>query len=206
MSTHPLEIVRGWPKRPLVVVGSGESLTAKHIRHVAMRRADNACYVAAINDAIYPLWGVADWLHGCDFKWWQWHIQRVQHLPHSVLRTTLDETVPPGWDATRLRPLGERGYTDMLGEIYHGSNGGYQMVHAAIQCRLNVVMLGIDCRGTQHFFGDHPDRISPDWAPIAMMFHDLVLPALAHGVSVRNASPGSAVDAFPRVDLEEALS
>lgn len=194
-----------WTGRTVVVIGSGPSLTTSHVRHVARAVLSDVCHVVAVNDAVYLAWW-ADWLHGCDFKWWNWNIQSVQHF--AGIRTTTSDGVPRTWGAQHLRVTGELGYDPEPGCVRHGSNGAYQAVHSAMQCHASrVILLGVDCNvaGGAHYFGHHPDTMVPDWGDIARKFHALVEPARDLGCDIVNCSPLSAVTAFRMADITTEL-
>lgn len=190
---------------PTVCVGGGSSLTLKHIRHIVRARLTGRCRVIAVNDAVFPLWNVADWLHGCDFKWWNWHREIAPKF--DGIRTTLGEEVPKAW-ATRIFYNGTEGFESNALEngIRHGSNGGYQAMHMAVNCGAReLILLGYDMHG-QHWFGDHPKETTVDYSKAMLpKFNGLVEPFAELGVKVTNASPGTALKAFPLGDLEDVL-
>jgi hypothetical protein len=170
-----------------------------------MARLEGKCTVTAINDAVYLAWW-ADHLHSCDFKWWNWHIQRVQHF--AGRKTTLDATLPPAWGVERLESTGREGYDPAPGKIRSGSDGGYQALHIAAQDGARrVILLGYDMQpGAQtHWFGDHPDEVRCDLHGLALRWYPGLKAELDRlGVEVVNCSPGSALSLWPfrQIDAE----
>ena len=93
-----------------------------------------------------------------------------------------------------------------------GSNSGFQALNFAVLAGAKtVLLLGYDAREPSsgkpsHWFGEHPEV-----APIAA-FADYrrsctaaAVLIKAAGVRVLNCSPGSAIDCFERMDLDQAL-
>lgn len=200
---RPYAVSRMWPGQTVVIIGGGASLSLAQIRTIAMKRLAGRCRVIAVNDAVYPAWW-ADWLHGCDTKWWQWHIQEVQRF--GGIKTTCCDDVPNGWVDGFLRQTGLEGFDPDPSCIRTGGNSVYQAMHIAVHAgAARIVLLGVDMHGP-HWFGDHPDKITPNFSvDLAPHFETLKPAMVERGVSVVNASPGSALAAFPLVDLSGAL-
>lgn len=96
-------------------------------------------------------------------------------------------------------------------EIVTGSNSGCQALNVAVlmQPRL-VLLLGIDggpnAEGKRHFFGDHPVAGNDDIYPtIRNAFREFAKAVKGASVRIINCSPGSAVNAFERMELRDAL-
>lgn len=107
----------------------------------------------------------------------------------------------PARDALSLEPSA----------IATGRNGGYQAVNiAALAGARRNVLLAYDMQfreGRSHWFGHHEVKNAPsEFAQYARNFRALVEPLKTLGVEVINATPDSALDAFPRMTLEEALA
>lgn len=83
------------------------------------------------------------------------------------------------------------------------TNSGYAALRWCIEQGADrVVLLGFDMRPNGHFHDGYPGR-----APRACCDHWLAeLTAYRPPVPVVNACPGSALECFPKVTLEEALS
>jgi len=71
-----------------------------------------------------------------------------------------------------------------------------------------IVLLGYDMQrsqGRSHFFDHSPARWSSNYAEFRSQFETLVDPLFRIGVSVVNCSRETALTAFPRQALREAL-
>ncbi len=196
---RPYAVSRMWPGQTVVIIGGGASLSLAQIRTIAMKRLAGRCRVIAVNDAVYPAWW-ADWLHACDAKWWQWHIQEVQHF--SGIKTTVENEVPDGWVDGFLKQTGIEGFDPDPSSIRTGGNSVYQAICIAMHAgAARIVLVGVDMRGP-HWFGDHPDKITPNFSVDLAPHFETLKPALAErGVAVANASLTTALQAFPAVDL-----
>jgi len=110
-----------------------------------------------------------------------------------------------------LRQSMQGGLSDNPGELRNGRSSGYHAIDmAALAGAARIILLGYDGRvGTNekmHWFGDHPvPSQSNVIAELGRSLRQLAKPLADRGIEVLNASPGSAVDAFPRVTLDEAL-
>lgn len=199
-----------WPGATGVILAGGPSLTAKEFRHVARTRlsAGSNVRVFTVNDACYLAWW-ADWLHASDKKWWLLHRQTAPKFPG--FRTCMDDGVQESW-ARRLNYTIEKhtgyrgGFAEEPDKVATGGHSGYQAIQIAVKTGCaKVLLLGIDMKGT-HWFGEHEDRVSPDWNETGLpWFPTIVEPLEERGIEVINCSPNSAVDCFPKAALEDVL-
>jgi len=207
-----------WPDGPTaVIIGGGPSFDLAQNRLIARATLENKCRVIAVNDAIYGAWW-ADWLHGCDIKWWMWHRETVTKFPG--IRTTCTETVPEAWAKfLRVQLDKQSGYSGGFPEepdtVAGGGNGGYQAIQIAVKAGARrVVLVGFDMHdithedepGRAHWFGDHPDRIRSDYSGTMLpYFPTLIEPLAERGVEIFNATPNSALKCFPWAPLPSIL-
>lgn len=112
-----------------------------------------------------------------------------------------------------LRNGGREGLSRDASAIVTGMNSGHQVINiVALAGARRIVLLGYDGKhgsgGRRHWFGDHPDRtpFPQELANNVKHYRTLVEPLRELGVAVVNASPDTAVDAFPRATLEAALA
>lgn len=196
-----------------IILAGGPSFDLKQNRLVARARMQPASKfrVAAVNDAIYGAWW-ADWHHAGDDFWWEQHIQSVHGFPG--IKTTLGESVPEPWVTGYLENSGDVGFDPDPSRCRTGGTSVYQMicifVHTGVK---KIILLGVDMKegpnGEKHWFGDHPHasgKVRVDYQKNMASKFPSLLPALdERGVTVVNASPGSALTTFPLVDLEKAL-
>jgi len=199
---------------PVVVAATGPSLTPDVAAKVRRARwPDAKCRVIAVNDA-YRLLPYADVLYACDEKWWRLHIESVRELFHGELWSSHEG--PPGTtnDKTGMADLGVRfvsgrhsdSFSSDPARIHYGSNSGFQALNfALLKGAKRVILVGFDMRGRGHFFGDHPEPLHN------RSNYDAFLPEFRQAakrctVPILNATPGSALDCFPMVTLEDALA
>ncbi len=93
-----------------------------------------------------------------------------------------------------------------------GSNSGYQALNLAILAgAATVLLIGYDGHDPKpdeptHWFGNHPRREPASVYPLIRKSFKAGAAAIkAAGVRVINCSPGSAIDAFERMELTDAL-
>ena len=112
-----------------------------------------------------------------------------------------------------LRVTGNEGYDPAPGTIRTGGNSSYQATHIAAQAGASRILLcGVDLhiKNGIHHHGPHPSRLrNPNACDLKNMinrFRSLSAPMKKLGIEVLSCSPGSALDAFPYMHIEEALS
>lgn len=189
-----------------IVAATGPSLTPP----VAARCAGHP--LVAVNDA-YRLFPAADVLYACDPDWWELHqgcpgfIGEKWTSHESVHNEKLGIARQFGLHLVAGRD-GE-GFSLDPSAIHYGSNSGYQAINLALLMGARrILLVGFDMhsRGGRHFFGDHPEPLS-NW----MQFESLVptfrraARLLPPTIEIINCTPGSALDCFSILPLEEAL-
>lgn len=195
-------VPRLWPGATIVCIGGGPSLTPADIATVRGRAR-----VIAVNDA-YRLAPWADVLYACDQQWWNWHAG----VPtFAGWKYGIASSVPITWpDVVVLENTGWLGLEEEPTGLRAGHNGGYQAVNLAVHLgAARILLLGYDMApdGAQtHWFGDHPDHVPSPFPEMRAAFDTLVAPLAARGVEVLNCSRRTALTAFPRVPLEQALA
>lgn len=197
-----------------VLVAGGPSLTLAQCKLIGIakqRRSDLS--VIAINDSCYPCW-FADYVYACDGPWWDYHQGLPGYRGCRIRLRIYDEdgkernsTTIPGIETFECG--GERGLDERPTHITTGRNSGHQALHVAYHLGAQrIVLVGYDFRDfVQHWFGRHPKKIyrnsrGHDWVSLIEMLGGDIL---AKGREIVNATPGSAITAFPSVDLAEAL-
>jgi hypothetical protein len=185
--------------RLVVVAATGTGLTPE----VAAACAGTP--TIAISDA-YRLMPTADVLYSCDARWWDVHRPQFageKWSSHEPGRN--DKLAAAARHGLHLVPgcQGDTFRTD--GRIAYGSNSGFQAIGLAILFgAARIVLVGFNMSGP-HFFGAHP-------RPLINSTHRQFLPAfraaaarMPAGVTIVNATPGSALDCWPRMPLAQAL-
>jgi hypothetical protein len=164
-----------------------------------------------VQDA-YRLMPWADVLYGCDAKWWNEHkgcpdYQGEKWSSHDEgTNKKLPEAEAYGLNLVEGRD--KPGFSLDPECIHYGSNSGFQAVNLALLWgATTVVLVGFDMRrveGRAHFFGEHPPALRTGMAyeRFVEYFNRAKVP---DGVRILNATPGSALQCYPAVDLSEAL-
>ncbi len=199
---------RLWPGATVACLGGGPSLRRRQVAAVRGRGR-----VIAVNDA----WRLAPWaevLYACDWRWWLKH----EGVPgFAGLKVTLSNSrghLDDYPDIKVVENTGTEGLERAPTGVRTGRNGGYQAINLAVHLGARrVLLLGYDmkpdARGRTHWFGDHAD-----WPTRPGVFAGVMLPHFAGlarelqalGVEVLNCTPTSALEAFPKVALEQALA
>lgn len=199
----------GWRGQTVVIICGGPSLTLDQVRRIGIARQEGRIRVIAIKDAIYVAWW-ADWLHGCDAKWWEVHIQSVQHY-HGI-KTTLAELIPhKQWGVHLLKHSGKNGFDENPEFCRTGGNSGYQAIHCAMHAGANrIITVGLDIKkaenGRRHWFDSHKYQIEPRYSDVMLEpFETLVGPAQKRNIEIFNCSPGSAVTCFKSASLDSLI-
>ena len=192
-----------------VVAATGPSLTE------AVAQRCQGLRVLAVNDA-YRLMPFAEVLYCCDAEWWhlhqgcpgflgeKWSSHSVRPLPENDKATTAEK-----YGLRLVAGRDGEGFSMDPGVIHYGSTSGFQAINLALLMGAKrVLLVGFDMhsRNGRHFFGDHP-------APLvnALRYEGTVpefrraAESLPPGIEIINCTPGSALDCFPMVSLEDAL-
>lgn len=187
----------------VAIVGGGSSLSLSQVRLLGIARASDLIKVISLNDAIYPCW-FADLGFSCDREWWQYHGE-LAGFPGR--RVSLDDSGVAGVDF--LKNTGSVGFDEDPGNLRSGGNSGYQALHLCAHLMpAKILLVGFDMRGA-HWFGEHPPalrRTVPHMDNRIRRFDDLKAPLAERGIEVVNCTPGSALGAWRRGDLETELS
>lgn len=198
-------VERAWEGRTVVCMATGPSLTAAQVEVVRSSRAPSI----AVNDA-YLLAPFADVLYFADVKWQKWHKDRAEFKAFAGQRCSIFLGVDLKLGGVHLlKQASHMGLSTDPGAICTGSNSGYQAINIAVLAGAKrIVLIGYDSQptgGKQHFFGEHPDRSHAPYDVIRHRFADLVEPTKKLGVEILNATPGSSIACFPKVNLAESL-
>ncbi len=200
----------------VVVCATGPSLTAELASRVRRARwPEKRCRVVAVNDA-YRLLPYADVLYACDAGWWRVHIDQVRSTFHGERWTTHEgrtaEEVnykgdfPPEWGVNFVRGRDAPGFSTDASVLHYGGNSGFQAVNfALLKGATRVLLVGFDMRGSDHWFGKHPNGLpqQPDFRKFIPAFR---VAAKDVAVPIVNCTPGSALDAFPMGELDQELN
>ena len=154
----------------------------------------------------------ADVLYGCDAKWWNSHDGCADftgdkwstHSKHSCSDDKIETAEKYG--LRLVKGVAGAGFSTDSSVIHYGDNSGFQALNLAILLGSPyIVLVGFDMRhvsGKSHFFGDHPQGLfqRQEYQSFAKKFDKA-----PDGVTIINATPDSALRAYPMMDLELAL-
>lgn len=110
------------------------------------------------------------------------------------------------YDLTLVKGSPGDGFSTDPSVIFYGDNSGHQAVNLAILFGSPyIVLVGFDMRhvsGKSHFFGDHPKGLFQrnEYESFARKFKKA-----PDGVTIINATPGSALTTYPIMELDEAI-
>lgn len=199
-------IERLWSGATAVCIGSGPSLTPADVDYVRGKAR-----VIVVNTT-YQLAPWADVLYAADAPWWD-HYAGAPDF--GGLKVSIEQTIAgergrrpqERWGVTVLKNTGVHGLEQDPSGLRTGRNSGYQAIGLAYHLGASrIVLLGYDMRGA-HWHPAHPASVRKGmhhhlWR---QAFATLAEPLRAAGVTVVNASRETALDAFPRMPLQDAL-
>lgn len=224
------EVLPAWDGQTTVLLGGGPSLTLAQVEMVKVAHEIGGVRVIAVNDTyLWAPW--ADAHYAADAHWHRWHTDGIA-MP--LLGMSADQ-VCKRWAAFAGQKCSiENNGGNVTDESVHllrnahgnrhgfglsldpralvtGRNSGFQALNLAILSGVKkVILLGFDGRvgadGKTHWFGDHPKPTSCAAYPLYRQAMSAAESDIAAAdVTVLNCSPGSAIDSFPKVALEEVL-
>lgn len=170
-------------------------------------RCAGDCPVLAVSDG-FKLASEAQIIYAHDMAWWA---NRPEARKHGALCLSGGDV--PFDDVIPLQKTGnDDGFDERLGFMRLGPNSGHLGVHLAFQLGANTaVLVGFDMRkinGRSHYFGEHkgPLWMLSNYELWVKRFRTFARTmAEKHDRTILNATPGSALDFLPEVDLEDVL-
>lgn len=157
-------------------------------------------------------------LYACDAVWWSVHcgaegFKGEKWSSHSVTgrcRHNDKTDAARRWGLKLIEGRDAPGFCFEPGMIHYGSNSGFQAVNLAMAMgATRVILVGFNMgtvSGKRHFFGDHPAglRNAGSYNNFLKAF-DKAAKLLPPHITILNATPDSALNCFPKVDLNDAL-
>jgi len=198
-------VPRLFPGDTIVCLGSGPSLTPDDVTSCRGRAR-----VIAVKDTV-TLAPWADVLYSGEIKWWQHYGPTLAFEgPRYGIACEGMARVAALFNVSVLKNTGFIGLeTDPTG-LRTGKNSGYQAINIAAHLgAARILLLGYDMAvdGTrQHFFGAHPYPRNDVFRDFVPLFETLVEPLKKIGIEIINCSRQTAVTAFARRSLSEALA
>ncbi len=198
-------VPRSWPGSTVVLLATGPSLNQADVDYCRGKAR-----VLAINNA-YQLCPWADAMFGTDARFWAWHkgVPSFTGPKWSLEHSQWGPYRAKYPDIQRLRNTGPGGIEHEPTGLKNGRNSGFAAVNLAIHYGAKrILLLGYNMqpiKGVGHFFGEHPNKQRSPYDQFRRRFESLKKPLAKLGVSVINCTEGSALMAFPKQDLREAL-
>jgi len=150
----------------------------------------------------------AGYHYACDRAWWNLYYNDVKETfkNDSYTINDVDASKNPDefMDLIRLDSVqkGGLGRSVLHYGIPGGGNSGHQAINLAyILGAEKVLLLGFDMGG-DHYFGKHPKKLVQN-SPFESFKKSL---ATINEIEVINCTPRTALNCFPRMSLESALS
>jgi hypothetical protein len=190
-----------------VVAAPGPSLTPD----VAATVCETGWPVIVCQDA-YRLMPWADKLYGCDARWWNAR-EGVPTFEGEKWSTHADRENEKKEEAEKYGlnlVKGEAGNTFSMDPavIHYGSNSGFQSINLAILLGSPyIVLVGFNMslkNGKGHFFGDHKPPLYQN-KNYENFLRDFDMAAKHTDITIINATPDTALTAFPCMSLELAI-
>lgn len=201
-----------WSDAPAIVVGTGPSLAG-----FDFERLRGLGHVLAVKEAAWDL-PFAEACFGLDIPWMRRRHDRIVGLAE---RMDVYLAIPPvglpiGHEAVTgatylVRRRTCETFSDDPAEVESGGNSGFGAVNVAyLKGARQIVLFGFDyTKG--HYCPDRyahhrPDHNAHYWPRWGENFRATRAQLRQRGVSVINASPASTVDAFPKLEIDEAIN
>jgi len=183
------------------VVGGGPSLRGFDWSRLQSRR------VIAVNRAFEKL-PDAEVVYFSDLRFWNWNKDAL--LRHTGRKASCMRKLRHP-EIESYETTGISGLETTPGKIRHGNSSGYAAINVAVhRGAQEIVLLGFDMRfvdGRCHWHDGYPvANVEKSFKQMVKYFDTLVGPLKEVGVLVLNANPDSAIGAFPKISLGEALS
>jgi len=97
--------------------------------------------------------------------------------------------------------------------IHQGNNSGYQAIDLVSPIHFpntkRAILIGYDMQRTHdktHWFGDHPNKVVPQFNELLTRFDQVATDARQMGYEIINSTIHTALNAFPKMPLEEVLN
>ena len=187
------------------MLGGGPSLPQ------AIPLLKNQCCIAVNNSYQLAPWSISCWFG--DVKWWDWHKGFLESWPNLLATCCQNSRVQKeahqlGLDIHSFqRENRTKGLTYSKGMVcWNGSSGASAINYAYHLGFRKVALVGFDMRrieGRKNFHQDHQEKDHSPFPRHLSCFPIIAKEAPALGLEIINATPDSAIKAFPYVPLEE---
>lgn len=193
-----------------VIIATGPSLTADQIMQCRYYHERNKLVVLGVNDA-YRICDFLDYLYAADWRWIEYHKGKIQaRLKRGFCFTTPEKGRKKHLGWREIPSVAKPGLSTERNLLHRGNNSGYQCINLAYLLGCNrILLLGFDHHsGGHHFFGKHPTpamQVESNYSRWIDGYKSIRDQEAELGITVINCTPGSAIDAFPRISLNVAL-
>ena len=211
------EVLPEWDGEVVALLAGGPSLTTEQVMQVRAAGAK----IIAINDA-YLLAPFAEILFFGDSRFWEWHVSGIEkpllRLSASQVRERFASfpgqkcSIEHGGDNIRDDAVHMvRKKLFPIGNEFVRPGSAFLALHLAVLAGAKtVLLLGLDggpnADGMTHWHGSHPKPSTEAvYEQQRRAFSAAEASIKAMGVRVINANPGSRLDSFPKMPLENAL-
>lgn len=222
------EVVPAWSGETAVIIAGGPSLTHDQVEKVRGEHAAKAVKCIVVNDA-YLLAPWADVHYAADIRWHRWQqkgIGKAGFGADEVKQRWVEfkgqkcsiENAAGVVDDEAVHVLRNAhgtahgsGLSSDPRAVVTGRNSGFQALNLAVLAGAKrIILLGFDGKpsqeGKSHWFGEHPEAMSNSVYSYFKQAMSAAENALVEaGVEVLNASPGTAIDSFTKVAIEDVL-
>lgn len=201
-------VPRMWAGETVAILASGESMNKGVVASVISA----GCKTIAINRTV-ELAAHADMLYAGDGPFWQIHegARNFSGMKVSLFAdgTSSRRSQLPTDDVKMLKNTGITGFDPDPSALRSGKNSGYAALHLAAHTGARRILLCGYNMGGRNW---HPRYAVPlrntkpeQYAVWRPMFGALAAALAALGIEVLNCTPGTALDAFRKVDLADVL-
>ena len=196
------ETSRFWEGETCYILGGGPSLNLVDVDRLKGQR------VIVVNNS-YRVAPWADVLYFMDCAWYAWH--KLELLSFTGIKVTTCEHSKDEIGIKFLERGRRQGIDERNTHLVRGTNSGYGAVSLAIKFGVKkIILFGYDMRqvdGKNNFHKDHKREVQAfiykkQFVPI---FSTLKNHCETDGIEIINATPGSLLDIFPIIEVEEAM-
>lgn len=197
-----------WADRPAVIIASGPSLSDEQLELVRLAVATERCNAIAVNNTALRA-HFAPLAYFGDYLAVRQYLQALRPVFRGLVWTG-SKAAAERWHLPHVRTTNRPGLGETI--VHLNGNSGFQALNlATLLGARRVLLLGFDMRlgadGRKHWFGDHPAPLVQEvlfdlWRANA---EHIAVDARVRGIEIVNATPGSALECFERVELGEVL-
>lgn len=193
-----------WSTSTCYVLGGGPSLANLNLKAL---EAQNTRIIAVNNAYRVAPW--ADFCYFMDKTWFKWHRKELKNFM-GVLVSGDEKTSSIDFVHTLQRGV-KHHHDPRRTHMGRGNNSGHGAISLGASLGAKkIILLGFDMRvvdGKHNFHDDHKRKVAATIYERSYLksFDFLAKDLLELGVQVQNATPGSALKAFPIVEVPKCL-